>query len=159
VYDSTPSCVIDPFFLKGAEKGVPELLKDPKRQREFRNSAGYKTGLQYKAALDTAKKNLKTLVDRGVRIAMGTDTGPPGRFQGFFEHLEMEMMVEAGLTPMQVLVAASGDAARCHGRAGQFGTVAVGASADLLILNANPLDDIRNTRNINAVWLNGKKVN
>ena len=119
---------------------------------------GWKSGQQYKASLEVAKKNLKTLVDRGVRIAMGTDTGPPARFQGFFEHLELEMMVEAGMTPMQVIVSATGDAARCHGRAGQIGTLAAGAAADLLILNANPLENIRNMRSIDAVWINGKKA-
>jgi imidazolonepropionase-like amidohydrolase len=92
-----------------------------------------------------------------VRIAMGTDTGPPGRFQGFFEHLEMEMMAEAGMKPMQVIVASTGDAARCHRKAGQLGTLAAGAAADLLIVNANPLDNIRNLRNIDAVWINGRK--
>jgi imidazolonepropionase-like amidohydrolase len=101
---------------------------------------------------------LKTLVDRGVRIAFGTDTGPPGRFQGFFEHLELEMMVEAGLTPMQALVSATGDAAKCHRRSGEFGTLASGAAADLLILNANPLENIRNTRSIESIWINGKKA-
>ena len=158
IYDATPSWVDDPFFLKGAEKGVPELLKDQKRQETFRNSNGWKTGQQYKAGLEVAKKNLKTLVDRGVRIAMGTDTGPPGRFQGFFEHLELEMMVDAGLTPMQALVSATGDAARCHRKAGEIGSLATGAAADLLILNANPLDSIRNMRSIESVWINGKKA-
>lgn len=158
IYDTTPPWVDDAFFLKGAEKGVPEQLKDPKRQQQFRNSAGWKTGQQYKAGLEVAKKNLKTLVDRGVRIAFGTDTGPPGRFQGFFEHLELEMMVDAGLTPMQAIVSATGDAARCHRKTGQFGTLANGAAADLLIVNANPLDNIRNLRNIDAVWINGKKA-
>jgi imidazolonepropionase-like amidohydrolase len=158
VYDSTPPWVDDPFFLKGAEKGVAEQLKDPKRQEQFRASAGWKTGQQYKAGLEVARRNLKTLVDRGVRIAFGTDTGPPGRFQGFFEHLELTMMVQAGLTPMQAIVSATGDAARCHRRSGEFGTLASGAAADLLILNANPLDDIRNTRNIDSIWINGKKA-
>lgn len=158
IYDETPSWVDDPFFLKGAEKGVPEQLKDPKRQQQFRNSAGWKAGQQYKAGLEVAKKNLKTLVDRGVRIAFGTDTGPPGRFQGFFEHLELEMMVQAGMTPMQAIVAATGDAARCHHKAGQFGSLAQGAAADLLIVNANPLANIRNLRSIDAVWINGKKA-
>jgi imidazolonepropionase-like amidohydrolase len=158
IYDATPPWVDDPFFLKGVEKGIPEQLKDPKRQEQFRASGGYKAGLQYKASLEVAKKNLKTLVDRGVRIAMGTDTGPPARFQGFFEHLELEMMAESGMTPMQVLVAATGDAARCYGKDGQFGTLAAGAAADLLILNANPLENIRNTRNIDSVWINGKKA-
>ena len=84
---------------------------------------------------------------------MGTDTGPAGRWQGFFEHLELEMMVDAGLTPMQVIVAATGAAAECHGKAGQFGTIQPGASADLLVLSANPLDDIRNTRQIKSIWI------
>lgn len=158
VYDSTPSWVDDPFFLKGAETGVPELLKDPKRQEQIRNGAAWKAGQQYKAGLEVAKRNLKTLVDRGVRIAFGTDTGPPGRFQGFFEHLELEMMVEAGMTPMQAIVSATGDAARCHRRTGEFGTLASGAAADLMILNANPLENIRNTRSIDAIWINGKKA-
>lgn len=158
VYESTPPWVDDPFFLKGAEAGVPALLKDAARQQAFRASDAWKLGQQYKAGLDVAKKNLKALSDRGVRIAFGTDTGPPGRFQGFFEHLELEMMVQAGLTPMQALVAATGDAAHCHNRAGQFGTLERGAAADLLILNANPLDDIRNTRAIDAVWIAGRKA-
>ena len=158
VYESTPTWVDDPFFLKGAEAGVPALLKDASRQQAFRASDAWKLGQQYKAGLEIAKKNLKTLKDQGVRIAFGTDTGPPGRFQGFFEHLELEMMVQAGLTPMQALVAATGDAARCHGRAGQLGTLEKGAAADLLILMANPLDDIRNTRAIDAVWIAGRKA-
>ena len=158
VYDATPPWVDDPFFLKGAEKGVPEQLKDPKRQEQIRNSAAWKAGQQYQAGLEVAKRNLKTLVDRGVRIAFGTDTGPPGRFQGFFEHLELEMMVEAGMTPMQAIVSATGDAATCHRRTGEFGTLASGAAADLLILTANPLENIRNTRSIDAIWINGKKA-
>lgn len=158
IYDSTPPWVDDPFFLKGVEKGVPEQLKDPKRQEQIRNSPAWKAGQQYKASLEVARKNLKTLVDRGVRIAMGTDTGPPARFQGFFEHIELDMMVEAGMTPMQVIVSATGDAARCHGKSGQLGTLAAGAAADLLILTANPLDNIRNMRSIDSVWINGKKA-
>ncbi len=158
VYETTPAWVSDPFFQKGVEPGVVDQLKDVRRQQEFRASDGFKMGQQYKAGLDVAKRNLKTLVDRGVRIAMGTDSGPPGRFQGFFEHVEMEMMIEAGMSPMQVIVSATGDAARCHGMAGKLGTLVAGAAADLLILNANPLDSIRNTRNINAVWINGKKA-
>jgi imidazolonepropionase-like amidohydrolase len=158
IYDATPPWVDDPFFLKGAEPGVAEQLKNPKRQEQIKNSNAWKAGQQYKASLEVAKRNLKTLVDRGVRIAFGTDTGPPGRFQGFFEHLELEMMVDAGLTPMQALVSATGDAARCYGKAGQFGTLAAGAAADIVILNQNPLENIRNTRSIDSIWIAGKKA-
>jgi imidazolonepropionase-like amidohydrolase len=158
IYDATPVWVDDPFFVKGVTPEIIAQLKDPKRQEQIRNSPGWKTGQQYKAGLEVAKRNLKLLSDRGVRIAFGTDTGPPARFQGFFEHLELEMMVDAGLTPMQALVSATGDAARCHQRAGQFGTLAAGAAADLLILGANPLDNIRNTRSIEQVWINGRRA-
>jgi imidazolonepropionase-like amidohydrolase len=158
IYDSTPSWIDDPFFVKGVDASIVAQLKDPKRHEQIRNSAGWKAGQQYKAGLEVAKRNLKLLSDRGVRIAFGTDTGPPARFQGFFEHLELEMMVDAGLTPMQALVSATGDAARCHQKTGQFGTLAAGAAADLLILGANPLENIRNTRSIEQVWINGRKT-
>src|SRR5690606_24939996 len=131
---------------------------DPARQAKVQASNAYKQGLRYKEGLEVAKRNLKTLSDEGVLIAMGTDSGPAGRWQGFFEHLELEMMVEAGLSPMQTIVAAAGSAAACHGKSGQFGTIEPGASADLLVLDANPLDDIRNTRRIRSVWIAGREV-
>ena len=153
----TPSWVIDPFFLKGAEPGMAKLLADPAWQAKQRSGATFTMGQQYKAGLEIAKKNLKTLSDKGVRIAMGTDTGPPGRFQGFFEHLELELMVESGLTPMQAIVSATGDAARCH-KATALGTLSAGSVADVLVLSANPLENIRNTRTIEQVWIAGKKA-
>jgi imidazolonepropionase-like amidohydrolase len=159
IYDTAPAWVDDPFFVKGVDQDIPAQLKDPKRHEQIRNSNGWKAGQSYKLGLEVAKRNLKTLADNGVRIAFGTDTGPPARFQGFFEHLELEMMVDAGLTPMQALVSATGDAARCHGKAGEFGTLAPGAAADLLILAANPLQNIRNMRSIEEVWIAGRKAN
>jgi imidazolonepropionase-like amidohydrolase len=157
VYESTPPWVSDSFFTKGVPADIVTQLSDPARQAQTRASPGYKQGQQYKVGLEVAKKNLKALVDQGVRIAMGTDTGPPARFQGFFEHLEMEMMVEAGMTPMQVLVSATGDAARCH-RNNDLGVVAAGKVADLLVLGANPVENIRNLRSIEQVWIGGKKI-
>jgi imidazolonepropionase-like amidohydrolase len=158
VYGSTPSWAKDPFFLQGAGPGAAAELSDPARQTQVQASGAYKQGLRYKEGLEVAKRNLKTLSDAGVRIGMGTDTGPAGRWQGFFEHLELEMMVESGLTPMQVIVSATGAAAACHGKTGQFGTIQPGASADLLVLAANPLENIKNTRQIKSVWIAGREV-
>jgi imidazolonepropionase-like amidohydrolase len=158
VYGSTPAWARDPFFLRGATASASDELSDPARQAQVQASNGYKQGLRYKEGLEVAKRNLKTLSDAGVRIAMGTDTGPAGRWQGFFEHLELEMMVEAGMTPMQVIVASTGAAADCHGKTGQFGTLQPGAAADLLVMNANPLDNIRNTRQIRSVWIAGRQI-
>lgn len=161
VYGSTPSWATSPFFLEGLGASAGEIsqqLQDPARQAQVQSSNAYKQGLQYKAALDVAKKNLKTLSDQGVRIAMGTDTGPAGRFQGFFEHLELEMMVDSGLTPMQTIVAATGGAARCHGKAGEIGTIQPGAAADLLVVNGNPLEKISATQAIDSVWVGGRRL-
>jgi len=90
---------------------------------------------------------------------MGTDTGAQvGRWQGYFEHTELEMMVKAGLTPMQALVAATGGAARVTKLDGQLGTLEPGKFADFVVLNANPLSDIRNTRQVESVWIAGRQL-
>ena len=94
----------------------------------------------------------------GVRLAAGTDTGPPARFQGYFEHLELEEMVKSGLTPSQVLVSATSIAASCLGLAERLGTLQPGRAADFIVLSRNPLDDIRQTRSIESVWVGGNRI-
>lgn len=155
VYESTPAFFGDPFFLKEADPAVVAQLKEPARQAGFRDS---RSGQRYKAALEIAKRNLKRIGDAGLLVAMGTDAGPfPERFQGYFEHLEMEMMVDAGLTPAQVLRAATVDAARAM-RVEGVGALSPGAWADLLVLNQDPAKDIRNTRQITNVFIAGNAV-
>lgn len=154
-YESEPAFFADPFFLREADPASLALLRDPKRQEAMRTS---RSAQVYKTALEVASRNLKKLADAGVRLAMGTDTGPPARFQGYFEHLELERMVEAGLTPGQALLSATGDAARCMGVEGQLGTLRPGARADFVVLAGNPLEDIRKTRTIDAVWVGGVAV-
>ena len=88
---------------------------------------------------------------------MGTDTGPPARFQGYFEHEELRLMVESGLTPAQALLAATGGAARAMGLSG-VGRLEPGAWADFLVLKVDPLADIRNTRSLEAVFVAGNRV-
>jgi len=155
VYETTPEFFGDQFFLKYADPAVVDGLKAPARQEQVRNN---KAAQRYKVGLEQASRNLKTLKDAGVRIAMGTDTGPVGRMQGYFEHLELEMMVKAGLTPMQAIVAATGDAARCMKQAGQIGTIARGAQADYLVFAASPVDNIRNTRTLEQVVVGGRPI-
>jgi imidazolonepropionase-like amidohydrolase len=154
-YESTPAFFSDPFFVREADRQVLDELKQPKRQQAMREST---SAQRYKAALEVAKRNLKKLADAGVRIAMGTDTGPPARFQGYFEHVELEMMAQSGLTPMQVLTAATGDAARCMKLGGTVGVLEKGAWADFLVLQKNPLEDIRNTKTLEAVWIGGAPI-
>jgi imidazolonepropionase-like amidohydrolase len=155
VYESTPAFFSDPFFLKHADPQVVAALNEPARQEAMRTSAAAQ---RYKAALDVAKRNLKKLSDGGVTIAMGTDTGPPARFQGYFEQMELELMAKSGLTTRQVLAASTRDAARCMKLDRELGTLEPGKWADFVALTADPLADILNTRKIDSVWIAGNKV-
>jgi len=155
VYETTPSFFADPFFLREADRAVVAQLQEQPRQEAMAKS---RTAQAYKAALAVARRNLKKAADAGVLIAMGTDAGPsPERFQGYFEHLEMEMMVESGLSPAQVLRASTLDAARVM-KVDGIGSVAKGSWADFVVLDRDPLQDIRNTRSISAVWIAGNQV-
>ncbi len=105
------------------------------------------------------QKNLKLAYDAGVKVGFGTDSGAmPSRVPGFAEHHELEMMVAAGLTPMQAIMCATGANAELLGISRTTGTLTVGKQADLIVLNGNPLDDIRNTRKMVAVWQGGREV-
>jgi imidazolonepropionase-like amidohydrolase len=97
-------------------------------------------------------RNLAKLNAAGVKIAMGTDGNTP-----YGPHIEMEDMVAAGMSPAEVLVAATRNSAEVM-QLNDLGTVAAGKSADFIVLDANPLDDITNTRRINAVYIRGAAV-
>jgi len=92
----------------------------------------------------------------GVRIMAGTDIAAPNVFPGFSLHEDISFLVEAGLTPMQALQAATKNSAEFLGKLKVQGTVEQGKLADLLLLDSNPLDDIHNTQKIRALVLRGK---
>lgn len=157
LYETTPAFFGDPFFLRGGEayRAEMERIRDPGLQAEVRDSA---QAAEARTVLAQAQRNLKLLVDGGVTIAMGTDSGTQlGRWQGYFEHVELELMVEAGLTPLQALIAATGNAARVMGFR-ELGTLEPGNHADFVVLDADPLADIRNTRRIHSVWIAGRRL-
>jgi len=155
-YSETPTFFSDPFFLKEADPAEMAKMNDPKHQEAVRND---KAAAWYKDHFSIAMRNLKTLSDAGIPIVMGTDSGGgPGRFQGYFEHMELEYEVKSGLTPMQALVSATSTPARLLNIDKQVGTLEKGKQADFLVLTANPLEDIRNTRKIDSVWIEGVRV-
>lgn len=154
VYGSKPDFFSDPFFTREYDSVTIKPLLDPVRQEQIRNS---KSAATYKQQLPTAMSNLKTLCDRGVAIVFGTDSGIPTRFIGYFEHLEMKMMAEAGLTPMQIIVSATKNAAEYMGLK-DLGTLSTGHWGDFIILDADPLVDIKNVREISAVFVGGEEV-
>jgi imidazolonepropionase-like amidohydrolase len=102
-------------------------------------------------------RSLAKLAAAGVRIAFGTDAGV-GAPYGFSAHTELADMVAAGMTPSDVIVAATRTSAEVM-RLNQLGTIAAGKSADFIVLDASPLDDIRNTRRISRVYLRGTEIN
>lgn len=154
VYGDTPDFFSDPFFLREYDSVMVLPLRDAARQLQVRNN---RNAAIYKQQLPTAMANLKTLSDEGVPIVFGTDSGVPTRFMGYFEHLEMQMMAEAGLTPMQIIVSATKNAAKYMGLEG-LGTLSPGRWADFIILEEDPLADIRNMRKISAVYIGGNKL-
>ena len=104
--------------------------------------------------------NIMKLHNAGVRIGIGSDGGGQGgdRFIGFTAHTELENMVAAGMTPAEAIVAGTRNGAEILGLEEDLGTVAVGKSADFIVLNANPLDEITNSREIDRVYLRGYEV-
>jgi hypothetical protein len=120
------------------EKTTPEQLERFRRDFEFH-------------------QRMVALMQRnGVGLLAGTDTGDPYILPGYSLHDELELFVQSGLTPAQSLRTATINPARYFGIEGQAGSIARGKRADLVLLNANPLDDIRNTRKISAVIIRGR---
>lgn len=154
-YAGSPEWINDDFFKNSLEPGVYEMITSEKNKNDTKTNAAFaRNDNAYKISLINCKK----IFDAGIRVALGTDSGAmPIRTQGFSEHLELQLLVEAGLTPLQALTVATKNAAEVL-HLNDFGTLEKGRIADLLILNGDPSVDIRNTRNINAVYKAGVKV-
>jgi len=114
--------------------------------------AGNRENAEQQKAFGIQGRNLVRLSKEGVTVAMGTDGNTP-----WAAHVEMEDMVAAGLTPAQVITAATKNGAD-YLRIADLGTIEQNKSADFVVLDASPLDDIRNTRKINAVYVRGAQV-
>lgn len=151
-YGDRAEWIYDNFFKRSISNGIAPLLNgevlmrqalDPDRSRRI-------------FAFDQAKRNLKQLAAAGVRIGLGSGSGLAGRFEGYFEHREAQLMQEAGLSPLEVIRAFSVNAASALGIAADRGSISPGKRADFVILNANPIEDIRNLREIHAVFIGGR---
>jgi imidazolonepropionase-like amidohydrolase len=137
------------------ETVAPDVV-DALLSAEFVESARSNPGLaamrdQYEVAL----RNVKKLKDAGVRIGLGTDSGTTHRYPGYFEHRELELLVDAGLSPQEAIEAATGNSAAVLGR---MGTLTERAPADFLVLASNPLENVASTRDIVAVYVSGEPV-
>jgi imidazolonepropionase-like amidohydrolase len=156
IYADDPEWLNDPFFRNALDPGVYEMITSPAYKERLRNNPATE---REKNALRIAMKNLQILHLAGVMIALGTDSGAmPVRVQGFAEHLEMELMVEAGLTPLEAIRAATLNSATLLRAGKKTGSLEAGKDASFIVLGKDPSADIQGTRDIQAIWVKGRKV-
>ena len=155
----------DPFFTRGVTPGTVTALKSMAREQAVVLGPTRFPGLPYekKVFFDMdrtvvrALENWQAMVKAGVKVGMGTDSGPNGRYPGFNAHEEMQMQVLAGRSPMDAIKSATADNAEWL-KDKSIGSIQAGKWADLLVLDKNPVDDIRNTETISAVFVAGNSV-
>ena len=145
----------DPQVRKSVPARYIDMARDPKVLASMRPRLEGS-----RVRFESSRKTVKVLYDLGVNILVGTDsTGAPHRmFYGWDLHREMELLVEAGMKPMDVIAAASRKAAEYLGQEKELGTIEPGKKADLIILSQNPLENIRNTRRIEQVIYAGRII-
>lgn len=156
IYAKKPEWINDPFFKNSLEPGVYEMITSEKYQNDLKNSPNFTKNMK---AFEIAKQNLKKVFDAGILVAMGTDSGAmPLRAQGFSEHLELQLMTEAGLTPLQALTVATKNSAKALKIDKDFGTLEAGKTADFIVVDGNPAKKNMDTRKIFSVYKAGKEV-
>ena len=154
--DPTAVCEHDPFFEQAMPAAVITKIRATMERRPLSASCGPPSP---NAAIREAiiAYNFRRMIEAGARIVLGTDTGiEPGHTFGSGEHVELARWVQLGLTPSEAITAATQRPAELLGLK-DMGTLEVGKRADFVVLEANPLDNILNTRRISSVYLDGAK--
>ncbi len=155
IYADHPNWTQSPFFLNALQPQTRAMLFSPQFAAKIQKDL---VTAQHRQFLATAEQNLKTLFKAGVTIGFGTDSGAtPTRIAGFAEHRELQLMVEAGLTPAEALRAATAINASIL-KIPQIGVLKTGKQADLIVLNSDPLSNIANTEQILLVMHKGAEI-
>ena len=151
-YANKPAWLDDPLLAESASPAMIRKVADVYAAR-----AGGQPRTAAIASYQKQQRSLARLNAAGITIALGDDTGIENTFYGFGEHHELELMVAAGMTPMQAIVAATKTPAGLL-KLDRLGTIAPGKSADFVVLDANPLENISNTKRISRVYQRGQQV-
>ena len=155
-YGDDPAWLSQPFFRDSLEPGVYEMITSQQYKDSLKTS---KPAAIERDALPMAMKNFKKVYDAGILVALGTDSGAtPVRAFGFSEHMELQLLVQAGLTPLQAITVGTKNAAQLLHVSSEFGTLTPGLKANFIVLDKDPSLDIHNTESIVSVWKDGKKV-
>jgi imidazolonepropionase-like amidohydrolase len=154
VYGERPAFFDDPFFLEAAKQSQIDRVSDPEFMAKM---AASPAAAAYRKTLVQAQENLAQMAASGVPVAFGTDSGPAGRFPGYFEHMEFDLMAEAGLTAREILLSATSVAAGCL-NLDDLGTLEPGKWADFVVIEQNPLADINAVHSIKGVYVAGNPV-
>ena len=161
-HDEAAADLNDPILRGSVPHFLLDYMQDPdyraEETRRFLAVANMPVYQWAEEKIPIFRENILKAHQAGIIIATGTDAGGPVgfNFQGYNLPWEVKLFVQAGMTPMEALVAATRNGARVIGVEDQLGTVEVGKLADLLILSANPLDDIENIRRIETVVYKGR---
>lgn len=144
----------DPIFTAALEPGVLDMLTNKAYKEKLKRD--YKRN---KAAFDNALINVKNIFQGGVTVLLGTNSGSqPALIPGFSEQMELQLMVFAGLTPVQAINCATENGAAFLNLDKYMGTLKKGKKANFIVLDKNPVDNIRNTGSIRSVWQYGRGV-
>jgi imidazolonepropionase-like amidohydrolase len=154
IFADQPEVATDPLVAPWISTQMKTLISDPAWQARVRATPG---AANARRDLAMGKANLVAVYNAGIPVGFGSDSGVGLRVPGIAEHRELVLMVEAGLTPMQSLTIATSNAARLL-KLDDRGSIQAGKRADLIVLDANPLQDIKNTLRISSVWHRGVQV-
>lgn len=157
IYAEHPVWMDTPFFENAVNPELASMFATIAYKKKVQQDA---TTAIHRVAFQTAMVNLKKLHEApSALIAFGTDSGAnPFRIQGFAEHRELELMVQAGMTPLEAIQSATSVTAKMLHIDEKTGTIEVGKQADVIVLNADPSADITNTRKIAMVFHHGQQI-
>ena len=151
-YEDRPEWIDDRYLRRSLPSGISGQLRGPVHIMQALDPDRALKSRRF----DVARRNLRELAEAGVPIALASGSGFPLSFEGYAEYREAVLMTEAGLSPLEVIKAFSSGSAAALGIDSEFGAIVRDKVADLVILNANPLDNIHNLRDLHAVFVGGR---